>query len=94
MKQRYLQVTYRRGRPLAAYLYLPHPPELTALRTRRYEPGLIVDLASDGQPIGIEIVAPEQLTLAAINRVLCELGCFPMIRADLAPLVTAAEGLG
>ena len=34
MKQRYLQVTYRRGRPLAAYLYLPHPPELTA-----FEPG-------------------------------------------------------
>jgi hypothetical protein len=89
MKQRYLQVTYRRGRPLAAYLYLPHQPDLTAQQTRRYEPGLIVDLASDGQPVGIEILAPGQLTLAALNRVLRELGCAPMSRADLAPLRAA-----
>jgi hypothetical protein len=89
MKQRYLQVTYRRGRALAAYLYLPHPPDLTAQRTRRYEPGLIVDLASDGQPVGIEILAPQQLTLAALNRVLRGFGCAPMSRADLAPLRAA-----
>jgi uncharacterized protein YuzE len=89
MKQRYLQVTYHRGRPLAAYLYLPHQPDRTAFRTRRYEPGLIVDLTSDGQPVGIEIVSPAQLTLAVLNRVLRELGCAPMSRADLAPLRAA-----
>jgi hypothetical protein len=50
---------------------------------------LIVDLASDGQPVGIEILAPGQLTLAALNRVLRELGCAPMSRADLAPLRAA-----
>jgi len=49
----------------------------------------VIDFARDGRPIGIEIVAPDKLTLASFNRVLRELGFPPLKRADLAPLMAA-----
>ena len=85
----YLEVTYRHGKPLAAYFYLPREARRKVARTRRVAPGLIVDLSADGQPLGIEITAPAQLTLAILNRVLRDLGCAPVRRADLAPLRAA-----
>ena len=89
MKEAYLEVTYRQGQPLAAYLYLPRSSRQKSVRTRRVDPGLIIDLAANGKPLGIEITAPAQLTLTTLNRVLRELGCAPVRRADLAPLRAA-----
>lgn len=89
MNESYLEVTFRRGRPLAAYYYLPRGPKDKSYRTQRIEPGLVVDFRRDGKPIGIEILAPEKLTLAAFNRVLRELHLPPLKRADLAPLRAA-----
>lgn len=89
MKEAYLEVTYRHGRPLAAYFYLPRNGRQKSVRTRRVEPGLVIDLSAKGEPLGIEITAPAQLTVAALNRVLRELGCAPVRRADLAPLRAA-----
>jgi uncharacterized protein YuzE len=89
MKQPYLEVTYRKGRALAAYFYLPRGAKQKSVRTRQVDRGLIVDFAANGKPIGIEITAPEQLTLATLNRLLRELGCAPVRRADLAPLRAA-----
>lgn len=89
MNESYLEVTFRHGRPLAAYYYLPRHPNDKSRRTRRVEPGLVIDFTRDGKPIGIEIVAPDKLTLAVFNRVLRELGFAPLKRADLAPLVVA-----
>jgi len=89
MKEPYLEVTYRKGQALAAYFYLPRSVRQKSVRTRQVDLGLIVDFAANGKPIGIEITAPEQLTLAALNRVLRELGCAPVRRADLAPLRAA-----
>jgi hypothetical protein len=85
----YLEVTYRHGRALAAYLYLPHPGRRKSVRTERVEPGLVIDFAADDEPLGVEILAPAQLTLARLNRVLRDLGRPPMRRADLAPLRAA-----
>ena len=51
--------------------------------------GLLVDYAKDGRPLGIEITAPSQTSLGAINRLLRELGQRPMTRAELAPLRAA-----
>jgi hypothetical protein len=49
----------------------------------------VIDFTRDGKPIGIEIIAPDKLTLAAFNRVLRELS-FPVLkRADLALLMAA-----
>ncbi len=89
MNNSYLEVTFRHGRPLAAYYYLPRRPKDKSHRTRRVEPGLVIDLTGDGRAIGIEIVAPDKLTLTVFNRVLRELGFPPLKRADLAPLVAA-----
>ena len=89
MNESYLEVTFRCGRPLAAYYYLPRGPKDKSHRTKRIEPGLVIDFRCDGKPIGIEILAPEKLTLAAFNRVLRDLGFLPLKRADLAPLRAA-----
>jgi uncharacterized protein YuzE len=89
MKEPYLEVTYRKGQALAAYFYLPRTGRQKSVRTRQVDRGLIVDFAANGKPIGIEITAPEQLTLATLNRLLKELGFAPVRRADLAPLRAA-----
>jgi len=89
MKEPYLEVTYRKGKVLAAYFYLPRTTGAKSVKTRRVDPGLIIDLAADGKAIGIEITAPGQLTPVALNRVLKELGFAPVANADLAPLRAA-----
>ena len=89
MRKRYLEVTFRRGRPIAAYFYLPRRPGERSSRTVRVEPGLIIDYSKGGDPIGIEITAPSKLSLANINRVLKGLGLPSVTRADLAPLLAA-----
>jgi hypothetical protein len=89
MKAAYLEVTYRHGKPLAAYYYLAGNARLKRARTERVEPGLIVDFTADGKPLGIEITAPMLVTAAALNRVLKSLGCPAISRAELALLRAA-----
>jgi hypothetical protein len=89
MNDSYLEVMFRHGRAIAAYYYLPRNPKDKSRRTKRVEPGLVIDFARDGRPIGIEILAPNKLTLTTFNRVLRDLG-FPLLkRVDLAPLMAA-----
>ena len=89
MKEAYLEVTFRRGRPVAGYYYLPRRPGEKCVRTTRVEPGLVIDFGRTGKPIGIEITAPEQITVALCNRVLKDLGLPALKRTDLAPLRAA-----
>jgi len=74
---------------MAAYYYFPRRPKDKSHRTKRVEPGLVIDFTRDGRAIGIEILAPDKLTLTVFNRVLRELGFSPLKRADLAPLMVA-----
>ena len=89
MKHRYLEVTFRHGRPIAAYYYLPRSADQKSVRTQRVEPGLIIDFAADGQAIGIEITSPELLSLHELNAVLQQLRQAPATEADLAPVLAA-----
>ena len=89
MNQMYLEVTFRHGQAMAAYLYLPRQPGEKSYRTKRVDPGLVIDFGSGGSPIGIEITAPGRVSLDALNRVLQELGLPPVTPADLAPLLAA-----
>jgi hypothetical protein len=73
MKDRYLEATFRRGKLLAAYLYLPRPAGPKILRTEPRGEGILVDFGPDGRPIGLEITAPAT-KLATINAVLAEFG--------------------
>ena len=89
MKDCYLEVTYRRGRALGAYYYLHRESDQRSVRTRRVEPGLVIDYAADNSPIGIEITAPSKLSVEALNVVLHDLGYPDVSQADLAPLQAA-----
>jgi len=89
MKETYLEITFRHGRPLAAYLYLPRGGTEKSTRTEQAAPGLLIDFAADGRPIGLEITAPASVSAVTINRVLGELGLSPLPEADLAPLRAA-----
>ena len=49
MKEPYLEVTFRHGRPIAAYYYLPRGANQRSVRSRRVESGLVIDFGADGQ---------------------------------------------
>jgi len=89
MKHSYLEVTYRKGRPLAAYYYLPRRDGDRSVRTVPAEHGLVIDYAADGRAIGIEITTPARLELAQLNQLLLRLGQPAAAAADLAPLAAA-----
>ena len=55
MSKPYLEVTYRKGKPFAAYLYLDRRPGDSAVRSQRRE-DFVVDYAKDGRPIGVELI--------------------------------------
>lgn len=85
----YLEVTFRHGRPLAGYLYLRPGSVRKSYATRRFEHGLVVDLDSDGTPLGIEITTPELVTLEALNHALRSFGLPDLTGHDLGPLLAA-----
>jgi hypothetical protein len=87
MSKSYLQVTYRQGKPFAAFLYLGRPGDRAEVTKR--EIGFVVDYSSDGRPIGIEFTSITSIDLAAINRVLHLADQTEISARDLAPLTAA-----
>lgn len=86
MRQRYLEVTFRNGKALAAYLYLPRQGRVTVVSTRDAGNGLKVDFDATGAPIGVEITAPSIVSVASLNAVLADLGAGMVDADELAPL--------
>ena len=86
MKQRYLEVTFRNGKPLAAYLYLPRRSCVTVAATRDGGRGLKIDPDPAGTPIGVEITAPSLVSVADVNAALAKFGAGAIDPAELAPL--------
>jgi uncharacterized protein YuzE len=84
-----LQITYRKGKPFAAYIYLSHAPGTKSVRTESINPELLIDYAADGSPLGIEIVSPGYVTEDEIVAVFDRLGIKRPSSADLAPLRAA-----
>ena len=89
MKHTYLEVTYRKGRPIAAYYYLPRESGDTSARTEQVGGGLVIDFEAGGRAIGIEIVSPARIELSQLNHVLNQFGFEPVSREDIAPLKAA-----
>ncbi|HEX9723326.1 MAG TPA: DUF2283 domain-containing protein [Vicinamibacteria bacterium] len=85
----YLEVTYRDGHPWVAYLYLPRKTKEKSDRCREVEPDMVLDINKEGKLIGIELLAPELVTLDAINRVLEEFSLTPLKESALAPILAA-----
>jgi uncharacterized protein YuzE len=88
MRDRYLEATFRKGKLLAAYLYLPRAAGAKTVRTEPRGDGILVDYGADGRPIGIEITAPAT-RLDAINAVLADLGFASADHDELAPIAAA-----
>lgn len=63
-----LEITYRRGRPIAAYLRLGRSGGRAAA-TRELAPSLVGDFDEGGRLRGLEILAFDADTLARINEV-------------------------
>lgn len=89
MRDRYLEITFRNGRPLAAYLYFPRMVGARSVRTEKIRKGLLVDYEAEGHPIGLEITAPNEVTSDQINEVLRELDVPLLDPGELAPLQAA-----
>lgn len=83
----YLEMTYRHGKALAGYLYLPRIEGDRVQRSRKAAPGLVVDYAPDDRPIGVEITAPSAVSIEAINNLLAELHQETLDKEELAPLL-------
>jgi len=86
MRSSYLEVSFRRGRPLAAYLYLPRAPGDKSGYVEHTGSGLFVDYTADGKPIGIDITAPAQVEVAELNRVLNNLHAPAVTNEEIVPL--------
>jgi len=89
MKRQYLEVTFRRGKPFAAYLYLPRKVGVKTARTEDCGRGLLIDFDESNTPIGIEITAPNAVTIADVNALLTAVGIDSLPAEDLAPLRAA-----
>jgi hypothetical protein len=87
--KRYLEVTYRAGKPIAAYLYLPRSKAQRSARTEQAAPGLLIDFAESGEPIGLEITAPSVVTVQQVNTVLAGLHLDPITEDEFRPLKAA-----
>jgi hypothetical protein len=85
MKGRHLEMTFRKGKPLAAYLYLPRAGGVKSARTEEMAPGILTDFAPSGEPIGLEVTAPTQAAAEQINAVLTRLCLAPIAPEELVP---------
>lgn len=84
-----LKVTYRRGKPIAAYVYLPRRAGDRVASTERIEEAILVDRTGDGRAIGVEIVEPSQCGPDRLLDILRSLGQTDVARDDLQPLAAA-----
>ncbi len=89
MNVRYLEVTFRKGKPFAAYFHLPRKQGEKSVGTKKAGAGILIDYGKSGRPIGIEILDPDKINLRAINQILSELNLNPAKAKDLAPLMAA-----
>jgi Protein of unknown function (DUF2283) len=84
-----LEVTFRKGKAFAAYLYLARAKGMKVARSSERQHGLIVDFNAEGDPLGVEITAPSLVELEELNELLRELHAEPLAPTDLAPLLAA-----
>jgi hypothetical protein len=89
MRGRYLEVTFRKGHVLAAYLYLPRPAGVRSTRTESAGPGILIDFGPDNSAIGIELTSPGAITADAVNAVLARIGQPRASAEEMAPLRAA-----
>ena len=86
-----LEITYRRGKPYAAYFHLPHERADFAAKTEKISDDLVVDYAEDGRPIGVEIVSPGYVTRTELSALLKRLELDPDLIDEFVPVLAKAH---
>ena len=89
MKDRYLEITYRNGKPFAAYLYLNRKVGTKSSKTKKISDGIVADFDDKGNVIGLEIISPLTTNTSDINKALKSLELGPISKLELAPLKAA-----
>jgi hypothetical protein len=89
MSRSFLEFTFRQGKPIAAYYYLPRRKGDVAALTDRRDDGILIDFTADGRAIGIELTTPSRISLERLNQVLAEINQTLATPADLQPLTAA-----
>jgi len=85
----HLKVSVHKGELMAAYLYLTEMRAVRYARSKEVRPNYIVDLDSQGELLGLELLDPENVTLEIVNQIMSEYHAPPVTPADLAPLKVA-----
>ena len=88
MSKPYLKVTYRQGKPIAAYLYLDRRRGDVAAHSKRQD-DFVVDYTEDGRPIGVELIRLCGVNVAKLNEILSVANTASVASDDLAPLSAA-----
>ena len=89
MAKPYLEVTYRGGKVLAAYLYVNRRPGDTAARSER-RADFVVDYSGDGRLIGVELLRLTDVNTSALNDILVAAATPAIGAEELGPLRAAA----
>lgn len=84
-----VQVTYRGGKPLAAYIYLSGRKGRKSVRTEEFRPNVLIDYAADGSPLGVEVLSL-RLTSDDLYAVFDHLGLDRPDPHELQPILEAA----
>ena len=87
MKAITLQITYRQGRPFAAYIHLAGKGGRGSARSQHMGGEIVVDFDGDDRPVGLEIINPDVTPLDEIFNVFDRLGLERPDEKDLGPLV-------
>jgi hypothetical protein len=90
MKDTYLEITFRKGKILAAYIYLSRSTGCISAFTKKAREGIILDFNRNNEVIGIELTAPSKISITELNQVLDEYHLAPLTTQELAPLLKAA----
>ena len=84
-----IQMTYRKGKPFAAYIDLGGQAGERSVLSEEVGVGIVADFAEDGRALGIEVVSPDNVTVDEILEVFDRLGLGRPTADELAPLVVA-----
>ena len=87
VKHPFLEVSYRKGKPFAGYLYLSAARPRTPCRTEEIRPGVLIDTGEDGEPLGIEFLSPGSVTLDDLRAIEAHLRGARLQREDLRPIL-------
>jgi uncharacterized protein YuzE len=91
LKHPYLEITYRKGKPFAGYLYLSDTRPQEPCRTEEVRPGVLVDIAADGEALGIEFLSPGSVTTEDLQAITRRLHGVEVATEDLSPVMARSS---